>query len=66
MSSIRPTSNCCRNPRFSGGLPLSLAAGADLVGQYLRGLLGLPMRPERLRARAGVTMVRYFAEVFEG
>jgi carbamoyl-phosphate synthase large subunit len=54
------------NPRFSGGLPLSLAAGADMVGEYLRGLLGLPMRPERLRARAGVTMVRYFAEVFEG
>jgi carbamoyl-phosphate synthase large subunit len=54
------------NPRFSGGLPLSLAAGADLVGEYLRGLLGLPVRPERLRARAGVMMVRYFAEVFEG
>jgi hypothetical protein len=36
------------------------------VGEYLRGLLGLPLRPERLRARVGVTMVRYFAEVFEG
>jgi carbamoyl-phosphate synthase large subunit len=54
------------NPRFSGGLPLSLAAGADLVGEYLRGLLGLPVRPSRLRGRPGVTMTRYFAEVFEG
>jgi carbamoyl-phosphate synthase large subunit len=54
------------NPRFSGGLPLSLAAGADFVGEYLRGLLGLPLRPQRLRGRSGVTMTRYFAEVFEG
>ncbi|HWF52068.1 MAG TPA: ATP-grasp domain-containing protein [Solirubrobacteraceae bacterium] len=54
------------NPRFSGGLPLSLAAGADLVGQYLRGLLGLPIQPEGLRYREGVRMVRYFEEVFEG
>jgi carbamoyl-phosphate synthase large subunit len=54
------------NPRFSGGLPLSLADGADLVGEYLRGMLGLPVRPNRLRARPGVTMTRYFAEVFEG
>jgi carbamoyl-phosphate synthase large subunit len=53
------------NPRFSGGLPLSLAAGADFIGEYLRGLTGLPVRPERLRARAGVRMTRYFAEVFE-
>jgi len=37
------------NPRFSGGLPLSIAAGADLVGEYLRGVLGLALRPERLR-----------------
>jgi len=52
------------NPRFSGGLPLSLAAGADLVGEYLRGLEGLPVRPERLLARPGVTMLRHLDEVF--
>ena len=52
------------NPRFSGGLPLSLAAGADLVGEFLRGTLGLPIRRERLRARAGVAMTRHFTEVF--
>ncbi|MCL4421814.1 MAG: ATP-grasp domain-containing protein [Actinobacteria bacterium] len=54
------------NPRFSGGLPLSLAAGADLVGEYLRGIMGRPPRAERLRYRSGVTMMRYFEEVFEG
>ena len=54
------------NPRFSGGLPLSLAAGADLVGEYLRGVLGFPLRPERLSYRVGVSMLRYFSEVFEG
>ena len=52
------------NPRFSGGLPLSLAAGADLVGEYLRGMAGLPIRPERLIARDGVTMARYHEELF--
>ncbi|HEV7207277.1 MAG TPA: ATP-grasp domain-containing protein [Mycobacteriales bacterium] len=52
------------NPRFAGGLPLSLHAGADLVEEYLRAVLGLPVRPERLIARPGVTMLRYFREVF--
>jgi carbamoyl-phosphate synthase large subunit len=53
------------NPRFSGGLPLSIAAGADLVGEYLRGMLGQPIHPERLTYRSGVTMIRHFEEVFE-
>jgi carbamoyl-phosphate synthase large subunit len=53
------------NPRFSGGLPLSLAAGADLVGQYLNRILGGVVQPERLGFRSGVTMLRYFDEVFE-
>ena len=54
------------NPRFSGGLPLSLAAGADLVGEFLRGALGQPLRPERLKYRAGVRMTRFFDERFDG
>jgi carbamoyl-phosphate synthase large subunit len=53
------------NPRFSGGLPLSLAAGADLVGQCLNRILGGVVQPDRLRYRSGVTMLRYFDEVFE-
>ncbi|MGH8888232.1 MAG: ATP-grasp domain-containing protein [Acidothermaceae bacterium] len=54
------------NPRFSGGLPLSLHAGADLVGEYLRAIMGREPRSERLIARAGVTMYRYFDEVYDG
>ncbi len=54
------------NPRFSGGLPLTIAAGADVVEEYLRDIMGLTVRPARLVARPGVTMTRYFCEVFEG
>ncbi len=54
------------NPRFSGGLPLSLAAGADLVGEFLRAARGQPVRPERCSFRPGVVMLRFFEDVFEG
>jgi carbamoyl-phosphate synthase large subunit len=53
------------NSRFSGGLPLSQHAGADLVGEYLRAIMGREPRPERLVARPGVTMMRYFDEVYQ-
>ncbi len=53
------------NPRFSGGLPLSLGAGAELVEQYLRGMLGYPLQPDRLGYRIGVRMYRYFEEIIE-
>ncbi len=52
------------NPRFSGGLPLALAAGADLIGEYLRGVLGLPMRCSSLAYRDGTTMIRHFEEIY--
>lgn len=51
------------NPRFSGALALSLAAGADLVGQYLAGMYGQPMDRAALAFRPGTVMVRYFQEV---
>jgi carbamoyl-phosphate synthase large subunit len=54
------------NPRFSGALPLSIAAGADLVGEYLRGIAGHPLRRDRLTFRPGVSMARYYREVFQG
>jgi carbamoyl-phosphate synthase large subunit len=53
------------NPRFSGGLALSLAAGADLVGQYLRIVEHARPDPDRLSFRVGVRMMRYFEDVFE-
>jgi carbamoyl-phosphate synthase large subunit len=52
------------NPRFSGGLPLSLHAGADLVGEYVRGLEGRAIRSEALTFEAGRTMVRHFEEIY--
>src|SRR3954470_660706 len=52
------------NPRFSGGLPLTLAAGADVVSVYLAGVrdpqAGLPF----LFFTPGVRMSRYFAETY--
>jgi carbamoyl-phosphate synthase large subunit len=51
------------NPGFSGGVSLSLAAGADLVGEYVRGILGLPVRRERLVHRPGVMMERFYDDV---
>ena len=54
------------NPRFSGGLPLSLAAGADLVGEYVKAVRGIAIRSENCSFRPGVVMMRYFEDVFEG
>ncbi len=51
------------NPRFSGGLSLSLAAGADLVGEFVRATLGDKIRPRRLHFRPGVTMTRHYIEI---
>jgi carbamoyl-phosphate synthase large subunit len=52
------------NPRVSGGLSLTQAAGADIVGELVRGTRHELVRPERLRFEPGVTMRRYFEEVF--
>ncbi|GAA1637465.1 ATP-grasp domain-containing protein [Actinoplanes couchii] len=52
------------NPRFSGGLPLTLAAGADVVGTYLTGILD-PFTPlGSLGFQPGVRMSRHFAELY--
>lgn len=52
------------NPRFSGGLPLTLGAGADLVRAYLGAVLdpAAPVAP--LTFQPGVRMARHFTEVF--
>lgn len=48
------------NPRFSGGLPLTLMSGADTVGEYVRRIRGVPFNLENLTPRPGVRMSRYF------
>ena len=53
------------NPRFSGGLPLTLAAGADVVEHLPAPGSGSPGRQlQHLWFTPGVSMRRYFAEVF--
>lgn len=52
------------NPRFSGGLPLTLAAGADVVSAFLTGIREPHRQPQHLWFTPGVSMRRYFAEVF--
>ncbi|WP_229071074.1 ATP-grasp domain-containing protein [Actinoplanes sp. DH11] len=52
------------NPRFSGGLPLTLAAGADVVGTYVAGILDPAADLPPLSYRPGVRMARYFSEVY--
>ncbi|BBH71657.1 hypothetical protein ACTI_83420 [Actinoplanes sp. OR16] len=52
------------NPRFSGGLPLTLAAGADVVGTYVAGILDPAADLPELTFTPGMRMARYFSEVF--
>ena len=54
------------NPRFSGGLPLTLAAGADVVATYLAGIRGPEADLPLLYFTPGVRMSRYFAETYTG
>jgi carbamoyl-phosphate synthase large subunit len=54
------------NPRFSGGLPLTLAAGADVVAAYLAGLREPDAELPLLYFTPGVRMSRYFAEIYTG
>ncbi|WP_045747915.1 exosortase/archaeosortase family protein [Actinoplanes rectilineatus] len=52
------------NPRFSGGLPLTLAAGADVVGTYVDGILDPDADLPVLGFRPDVRMARHFSEVY--
>jgi carbamoyl-phosphate synthase large subunit len=52
------------NPRFSGGLPLTLAAGADVVSTYLTGIREPGSELPQLYFTPGVSMSRYFAETY--
>jgi carbamoyl-phosphate synthase large subunit len=52
------------NPRFSGGLPLTLAAGADVVATYLTGIRDPHAPLPHLYFTPGIRMSRYFAEAY--
>ncbi|NNN19588.1 MAG: hypothetical protein HKL84_07015 [Acidimicrobiaceae bacterium] len=52
-------------PTYSSGLSLCIAAGADMIGEYLRIIEGLPVRQDRLQYQPGVRMLRGFVDTFE-
>ena len=54
------------NPRFSGTLALTTAAGVNFASLLLDQIEGKPIADMRGRHRAGVTMLRYWSEAFEG
>ena len=51
------------NPRFSGGLPLTIAAGADLPNEYVR-MIHTDEVPV-ITFDPGIRMTRYFANIFQ-
>ena len=53
------------NPRFSGTLALTTAAGINFASLLLDQFEGKPLPDLRGRHRAGVTMIRYWSEAFE-
>lgn len=52
------------NPRYSGGLALTLAAGADTVNEHLHDTWGEPINTGHLTATPNITMYRYFDAVY--
>ncbi|MFF2653890.1 ATP-grasp domain-containing protein [Streptomyces sp. NPDC058045] len=47
------------NARVGGGFPASVAAGADYIGQYLRGLFRQEVDHSRLTYKPDVTLTKY-------
>ena len=52
------------NPRFGGGVPLAIHAGADFPKWIMAELLGRRLRHDPMGYRDGVTMLRYDQSVF--
>lgn len=53
------------NTRFaSGGLPLTIAAGYDIPNVMIQLMLGHPVSEDSNKEKAGLTMYRYYDELF--
>jgi carbamoyl-phosphate synthase large subunit len=52
------------NPRFGGGVPLSIQAGAHFPKWVLRELLGRPLKIQQEGFQDGLVMLRYDSEVW--
>jgi len=53
------------NPRFGGGSPLSIAAGAFLPLYLLQEVLGLPINPDKNQFKPNMLMMRYAGEFYQ-
>ncbi len=51
------------NPRFSGGIPLTIAAGLDFTQNLLEWASGMPVTRFEIR-NPHLTMVKYDQEIF--
>jgi carbamoyl-phosphate synthase large subunit len=54
------------NARIAGAFPISIAAGADLAGQFLNGLFGQPVDHDRLRFTPDVHLIKYVETIVAG
>lgn len=54
------------NGRIAGAFPISIAAGADLIGQFLNGLLGRPVDHDRLHFTDGIHLIKYVETIVAG
>ncbi|MEV4703779.1 ATP-grasp domain-containing protein [Actinoplanes sp. NPDC049316] len=54
------------NARIAGAFPVSVAAGADLVGQFLNGAFSLPVDHDRLRFSPEIYLVKYVETLAAG
>ncbi|MFZ3555849.1 ATP-grasp domain-containing protein [Streptomyces sp. BH055] len=54
------------NVRVAGGFAVSEAAGADLIGQCVNGLLGRTIDHERLAYRSGIFLTKYVETLVSG
>jgi carbamoyl-phosphate synthase large subunit len=52
------------NPRFSGGIPLTIAAGADFPRYLVELALGRPVSPRLGQFRSGLWMTSYEEAIF--
>jgi carbamoyl-phosphate synthase large subunit len=52
------------NPRFSGGIPLTFAAGADFATWLVQLAAGIEVRPQLGKFRDGLTMMSFEESIF--
>ncbi|WP_199729601.1 ATP-grasp domain-containing protein [Micromonospora sp. M71_S20] len=54
------------NGRIAGAFPISEAAGADLIGQFLNGMFGRAVNHDRLRYTPDIHLIKYVDTIVAG